>query len=158
SEYDAEGVARQSRALIDSGVLTTYLHNSYTAYKAGVEPTGHASRGGYSSSVSISPSNLQVQPGERPEAELIAEIDDGLYIAYAGIAPNTITGEVSTTADFGFHIEAGELAAPLATTLIGSTGEELLGGIDAVSSDYREEPGLILPSLRIASVQVASEG
>ncbi|MEA3403545.1 MAG: TldD/PmbA family protein, partial [Armatimonadota bacterium] len=79
SEYDAEGVARQSRALIDSGVLTTYLHNSYTAYKAGVEPTGHASRGGYSSSVGIGPSNLQVQPGERPEAELIAEIDDGLY-------------------------------------------------------------------------------
>lgn len=157
-EYDGEGVARTPRALIDEGVLTTYLHDSYTAFKAGVEPTGHAARSGYSSSVGISPSNLQIQPGDRSEAELIAEIDNGLYIAYAGISPNGITGEVSTTADFGFRIENGELTTPLSTTLIGTTGEELLQGIDAVSSDYREEPGLILPSLRIASVQIASEG
>ncbi|MGI5818261.1 MAG: TldD/PmbA family protein [Armatimonadota bacterium] len=158
SEYDGEGVARQPRALIDEGVLTTYLHNSYTAFKAGVEPTGHASRGGYSSSVGISSSNLQIQPGEKTEAELIAEIDDGIYVAYAGISPNAVTGEVSTTLDFGFRIQNGECAAPISTTLIGSTGAELLGNIDAISSDYREEPGLILPSIRITDVQIASEG
>jgi PmbA protein len=158
SEYDGEGVPREPRALIDEGVLTSYLHNSYTAFKAGVEPTGHASRSGYSSSVGIGPSNLQVTPGERTEAELISEIDDGIYVDYAGISPNGVTGEVSTTIDFGFRIEDGELAAPVATTLIGSTGEELLENIDGISSDYREEPGLILPSIRIASVQVASEG
>ena len=158
SEYDGEGVPRQPRALIDTGVLTSYLHNSYTAYKGGVEPTGHASRGGYSSSVGISPSNLQILPGEKTEAELISEIEDGVYAAYAGISPNSVTGEVSTTIDFGFRIQNGELTTPLSTTLIGSTGDELLGGIDAISSDYREEPGLILPSIRIASVQLASEG
>ncbi|MFP4250226.1 MAG: TldD/PmbA family protein [Armatimonadota bacterium] len=158
SEYDGEGVAREPRALIDEGVLTTYLHNSYTAFKEGVEPTGHASRGGYSSSVGISPSNLQIQPGEKTEAELISEIDEGIYVAYAGISPNSVTGEVSTTLDFGFRIEGGECAAPISTTLIGSTGDELLRNIDAVSSDYREEPGLILPSIRITDVQIASEG
>ncbi len=158
SEYDGEGVAREPRALIDAGVLTTYLHNSYTAFKAGVEPTGHASRSGYSSSVGISPSNLQIQPGEKTEAELISEIDDGIFVAYAGLSPNSVTGEVSTTLDFGFRIEDGECTTPISTTLIGSTGEELLGNIDAVSSDYREEPGLILPSLRISDVQIASEG
>lgn len=156
--YDGEGVARRPRALIDDGVLTTYLHNSYTAYKSGVMPTGHASRGGYSSSVGISTSNLQVQPGEHTEAELISEVDNGIYVAYAGLSPNSVTGEVSTTIDFGFRIEGGELTAPISTTLVGSTANELLGGIDAVSSDYRDEPGLIMPSLRIESVQIASEG
>lgn len=155
---DGEGVPTQERTLIDAGVLTTYLHNSYTAFKAGVTPTGHARRGGYTSSVGIGASNLQVQPGVQTEAELIAAIDQGVYIAYAGISPHPVTGEVSTTADFGFRIERGELTTPLSTTLIGSTADELLGGIDAISSDYRSEPGLVMPSLRIAALQVASEG
>ncbi len=155
---DGEGVVTRARTLIDAGVLTTYLHNSYTAFKAGVEPTGHASRGGYGSTVGIGAGNLQVQPGDRTEAELIADLDEGLYIAYASISPDSVTGEVSTTADFGFKIERGEFAAPLSTTLVGSTADELLIGIDALSSDYREEPGFIMPSIRIASVQVASEG
>ncbi|MGD9498005.1 MAG: TldD/PmbA family protein [Armatimonadota bacterium] len=158
SPVDGEGVPTMPRTLIDAGVLTTYLHNSYTAFKAGLAPTGHASRSGYESTVGISASNLQIQPGERTEAELIAQVDEGLYIAHAGLSPNPVTGEVSTTADFGYRIERGELTTPLSTTLIGSTADELLGGIDAISSDYREEPGFIMPSLRIVSVQVASEG
>jgi PmbA protein len=156
--YDGEGVARTPQALIDGGVLTTYLHNSYTAFKAGVQPTGHASRGGYGSSVGVGVSNLQVQPGEKTEAELISEVDNGIYVSYAGISPNSVTGEVSTTLDFGFRIENGECTAPISTTLIGSTGEELLANIDAISSDYREEPGMILPSIRIRDIQIASEG
>ncbi len=155
---DGEGVPTCSRVLIDGGVLTTYLHNSYTAFNAGVPPTGHASRSGYGSGVGIAASNLQIEPGTKTEAELIAEVEEGLYIAHAGLSPNSITGEVSTTADFGFRIERGELTTPLSTTLIGSTADELLHGIDAVSSDYRMEPGFIMPSIRIAAVQVASEG
>ena len=158
SAYDGEGVARTPCALIDAGVLTTYLHNSYTAFKAGVEPTGHASRGGYGSGVGIGMSNQQIQLGDRTEAELISEIDEGIYVAYAGISPSSVTGEVSTTLDFGFRIENGECTSPISTTLIGSTGDELLSNIDAISSDYREEPGLILPSMRITDVQIASEG
>ncbi len=158
SAYDGEGVARTPRALIDGGILTTYLHNSYTAFKAGVQPTGHASRGGYGSSVGVGVSNLQVQPGEKTEAELISEVDNGIYVSYAGISPNSVNGEVSTTLDFGFRIENGECTAPISTTLIGSTGEELLTNIDAISSDYREEPGMILPSIRIRDIQIASEG
>ncbi len=157
SPWDGEGVAKQPRALIENGVLTTYLHNSYTANKAGVSNTAHATRRGYSSSVGIGASNLRVQLGDKTEAELISEVDEGLYLSYAQLAPNSVTGEVSATVDFGFKIENGELTHPLSTTMIGSDAFELLGGIDAISSDYREEPGILLPSLRISSVQVASE-
>jgi PmbA protein len=154
--YDGEGVPKVRRELIENGVLTTYLHNSYTANKAGVANTAHASRGGYSGSVGISTANLQVAPGSRTEAELIAEIDDGLYVAYGGIQPEAASGDISATIDFGFRIENGALTHPVATTMIGSDAFEMLGNIDAVSSDYREEPGIIVPSLRIADIQVAS--
>ncbi len=152
--WDGEGVPKQKRALLSSGVLTTYLHNSYTANKAGVENTGHGARGGYGPGVGIGPSNLLITPGERTEAELIGEIDEGLYVNAAQVQPDPASGDVSVTVDFGFKIENGELAYPVKNTMIGGDIFELLGQIDAVSSDYREEPGSIIPSVRLCAVQI----
>jgi len=152
--WDGEGVPKSKRALLDRGVLTTYLHNSYTANKAGVENTAHAARSGPAPGVGIGPSNLLIQPGERTEAELISEIDEGLYVNSAHVVPDSANGDVSATVDFGFKIENGELAYPVKNTMIGGDIFDLLGQVDAVSSDYREEPGSIVPSVRLSSVQV----
>jgi len=153
--WDGEGVPKRKWVLIDGGVLTTYLHNSYTASKAGVENTAHAQRTGYSGGVGISPSNLLIQPGDRPEKDLIAEIDEGLYINAGGLSPDPVTGDISASVDFGFKIENGELAYPVKNAMIGGHIFEALSRIAAGSSDYREEPGVILPSIRISQIQVA---
>jgi len=58
--------------------------------------------------------------------------------------------------DAGFRIEKGELTYPLKSTMVAGHALEWLRNLDAVSSDYREEPGLILPTVRIPSVRVAS--
>ena len=155
SSHDGEGVAKQDLTLLDAGVLTTLLHNSYTANKAGVPNNAHAARAGYTGGVGIGVSNLQVTPGTVPERELIADIADGLYINYAGLAPDQASGEVSATVDFGFKIINGECAYPVKTAMVGSDAFEMLGAIDAVSSDYREEPGMIIPSLRLHDIQVS---
>lgn len=155
SSHDGEGVAKRDLTLLDHGVLTTFLHNSYTANKAGVPNNAHAVRSGYGGTVGISASNLHLNPGGRTEAELIADIADGLYINYAGLAPDPASGEVSATIDFGFKIINGELAYPVKTAMVGSDAFELLAAIDAVSSDYREEPGMIIPSLRLHDIMVA---
>jgi PmbA protein len=151
---DGEGVPKTPRALIEAGVLTTYLHNSYTANRAKAPNTGHASRTGGSAGVGIGVSNLQMDCGQKTEAELIAELDEGLYITYGGLQPDATTGDISATVDFGFKIEKGQLAYPVATTMIGSDIFEMLRNIDAVSSDYREEPGSITPSLRVRDIMV----
>lgn len=158
ASYDGEGVARRPLTLLDHGVLTTFLHNSYTANKAGVPNNAHAVRGGYSGGVAIGVSNLQVTPGTVPERELIAGISDGLYISYAGLAPDPASGEVSATVDFGFRVIDGECAYPVKAAMVGSEVFEMLGAIDAVSSDYRAEPGMIIPSLRLQDIQVVGAG
>lgn len=155
SSHDGEGVARRTMTLIDQGLLTTFLHNSYTANKAGVENNAHAVRGGYSGTVGIGMSNLQVDRGLRTEKELIGEISDGLYISFASLSPDPASGEVSATVDFGFKIIDGELAYPVKTAMVGGDGLTMLQAIDAVSSDYREEPGTIVPSLRIRDIQIS---
>jgi PmbA protein len=158
SPVDGEGVPKAARKLLDAGVLTTFMHNSYTANKARVANTAHATRGGYSPAVGIGFGNLQVDRGDKTEAELIGEISDGLYIAYGGLQPEGATGDISATVDFGFKIENGKLTYPVATTMVGSDAFEMLGNVDAVSSDYREDPGSIVPSLRVRDIMVVGGG
>lgn len=155
---DGEGVPKVKRALVERGVLTTYLHNSYTANKAEVPDTGHATRRAFGAEVGIGPSNLLVRLGTRPAAELIGEITHGLYICDASLAPDSVTGDLSATVDFGFRIEKGELTSPVEATMIGGNVLDLTSRVDAISSDYRAEPGRQMPTVRLSRVQVSSGG
>lgn len=146
---DAEGVPSQRTMVVEGGVLVTYLHNSYTANKAKEPNTGHGTRGG------ISPTNLVPKLGEKSSQEIIKEVERGLYINQGSLSPNRITGEVSASVDFGFVIENGELVYPVKNTMVGGNFLEMLNNLDAVSSDYRYEPGLILPTVRIVNASVA---
>ena len=151
--HDGEGVRRRRTTVIDCGVLTTYLHNTYTANKAGCRPTGHGTQGG-----GIAATNLQVALGDRPADDLIAETKDGIYVNPGAITPNMTSGDVSSSIDFGYRIDDGRLVHPVVTCLVGGTVWELLDHIDAVSSDCREEPGNVLPTIRIRDILVAGGG
>ena len=43
--HDGEGLATRPNCLIDGGTLRTFLHNSYTARRAGTVSTGSAAAG-----------------------------------------------------------------------------------------------------------------
>lgn len=148
--HDPEGVPSKPLTIVENGVLKSYLYSTYTAGKAGVSPTGHGTRGG-----GASPSNLVPKLGEMTGKEIIKSTREGLYINMGGISPNDVTGDVSSSVDFGMKIENGELAYPVKSTMVGGKFLEMLANIDAISSDYREEPGMIMPTLRIQDVQVA---
>ncbi len=148
--YDSEGAPCAPLVLMENGVLKSYIYGSYTAAKAGVANTGHGTRGSGAST-----SNVVPKLGEITSGEIIAGTKEGIYINMGGINPNGITGDVSSSVDFGFKIENGELAYPVMSTMVGGGFLDMLANIDAVSSDYRSEPGMIMPTVRIEDVQVA---
>src|ERR1700712_798606 len=74
--FDAEGVTVKKFAIIDEGVLTSWLLDSATARELGLTTTGHAQRG-VSSSPSPGASNLHLAAGAMSPADLIADIRDG---------------------------------------------------------------------------------
>ncbi len=158
SAFDGEGFPRCKATLIDSGVLTSYLHNSYTANKAREKNNGHASRSSYNSDVGIGATNLSIKPGAVTEKELISGISDGLYILIGSISPNSVSGQISGTVDYGYRILNGELAYPVQNAMLGGDVFEFLSGIEAVSSDYREERGNIMPSMLAGRVRIAGGG
>jgi PmbA protein len=148
--HDGEGARRKEVKIFDEGRFVAMLHNSYTSNKAKEPNTGHGTRGG-----GISPTNVFVRLGKKTAAELIAEIDEGLYINMGSLAIHSSSGDISTSVDFGYKIEKGRLAYPVANAMVAGHIFGLLKAIDAVSRDYRSEPGTIMPTIRISHLDVA---
>ncbi len=149
---DGDGYPHRAITIVDRGVLQTYLHSNYTAHKSGEANTGHATRTG------ISPTNVRPVLGAKTAAEIIGEVEDGIYVALGRPSPDAASGQISSLVDAGFRIERGELTYPLRNTMVAGHALEVLKAIDAISSDYREEPGMIMPTVRVAQMRVASGG
>src|SRR6202012_2656720 len=110
--FDAEGVKVQKRALVDGGVLTTWLLDSSTARELGLATTGHAHRG-VSSPPSPGPYNLHLEAGEMTPEALIGDIQQGFYVTdLIGSGVNGVTGDYSRGAS-GFWIENGKITYPV---------------------------------------------
>jgi PmbA protein len=80
---------------------------------------------------------MQVTPGSKSQAELIAGIDDGVLIQevsglHSGVNP--ISGDFSTGAS-GMTITKGTIGAPIREFTIGSTLQRMLLDIVAIGND-----------------------
>src|ERR1700687_2092678 len=107
--FDAEGIANRRRALIDKGVLTTWLLDLRSARQLGMQTTGHAARG-TASPPSPAATNISIEPGSISPAELMADIKSGFYVTeLMGMGVNGITGDYSRGAA-GFWVENGQIA------------------------------------------------
>ena len=148
--HDGEGTRRRRLTVIDRGRLVSLLHNSYTAGKACTESTGHGTHSG-----GIGPTNLRPALGERPAAEILREVREGIYLESGELRADPASGDISASIDFGFLIRDGQLVHPVESAMIGGNIFDLLAHLDAVSSDAREEPGALMPPVRIQDVQIA---
>ena len=135
--FDAEGVASKAHTVVENGVFRTFLHNLKTAHKDGVETTGNASKAGYSSSVTVAPSNFYFKPGTLSFDELVAGVGDGVIITevsglHAGANP--VSGDFSLLSK-GYVIKNGKKAHAVEQITVAGNFYELLKNIRALGSD-----------------------
>ena len=153
--FDGEGVAARRLALIDDGVLKTWLLDSATARELGLTTTGHAHRG-TSSSPSPGPTNLHLEPGTITPEQMIAEIEEGFYVVdLIGMGVNMVTGDYSRGAG-GFWIKNGELTFPVSeVTIAGHLGEMFRTLTPANDLEFRY--GTNSPTVRIEGLTIAGQ-
>jgi PmbA protein len=151
--FDAEGVAVKKTAIIDEGVLTTWLLDCATARELGMTTTGHAHRG-VSSSPSPGAYNLHMEPGRATPAELIADIKQGFYVTdLIGSGVNGVTGDYSRGAA-GFWIENGEITYAVSEiTIAGHLFEMFKSMVPANDLTFRY--GVNAPTVRIEGLTIA---
>jgi PmbA protein len=145
--FDAEGVEVKKTAIVDDGVLTTWLMDSATARELGMKTTGHAHRG-VSSSPSPGPYNLHLEPGQVTPEELIADIRQGFYVTdLIGSGVNGVTGDYSRGAS-GFWIENGRITYPVSEVTIAGHLLEMFKSM-SVANDLQFRYGVNAPTVRI---------
>ena len=155
SPFDDEGVANQTRAIVDAGVLTTWLLNTSSAKQLGLATTGHASRG-LAGPPGVATSNLTLQPGERDLAALMGDAGEGLLVTgMFGPSLNPNTGDWSIGVS-GFWFEGGERAFPVTEiTVAGNLIEvypRLVPGSDLEFRGASNAPSVMIPDLAIAGL------
>ncbi len=137
TDLDGEGLAARRNALISDGVLQGFVHNSYSARRMGARSTGNAVRGGFKSTPGVGCLALQLQPGTRDQAALIADVDDGVLVQsvqglHSGVNP--ISGDFSVGAS-GLLIQNGQVGAPIREFTIASTVQRMLLDVAEVGND-----------------------
>ncbi|GEO79950.1 TldD/PmbA family protein [Pararhodospirillum oryzae] len=150
---DAEGLPTRRRSLVDDGTLTTWLLDLRTARVLGLKSTGHASRG-TGAPPSPGASNVWLTPGPLSPAELIAGIDDGLYVTdLFGQGVNGLTGDYSRGAA-GLRIENGVLTTPVNEVTIAGTLQRMFAALTP-ASDLELRHGVDAPTVLVGEMMVA---
>jgi PmbA protein len=151
--FDGEGLGGQRRALVEGGVLTTWLLDGRSARQLGLRSTGHASRS-IGSPPSPGPSNLWLAAGTISPQAMMADIREGLYVTeLIGMGVNQVTGDYSRGAA-GFLIRDGAVAEPVSEiTIAGQLREMLLQLTPADDLEFRR--GTDSPTVRVEGMTLA---
>lgn len=151
--FDGEGLANRRSALVDSGVLTTWLLDLRSARQLELAPTGHASRG-TSGPPSPAATNVYLEAGAVSRQDLLAGIDSGLYVTeMIGMGVNGVTGDYSRGAG-GYWIDKGELAFPVTELTIAGNLKDMFKAITP-ADDLDLRYGIDAPTLRIDGMTIA---
>lgn len=152
--FDDEGVPSRQTVVIDRGVLSNFLLNTYTARKLGMRTTGNAARG-VTGNAGVGHGNFFLQKGERSPEEIVRGIRRGLYVTeLIGQGVNIVTGDYSRGAA-GLWIENGEFAYPVSEITIAANLLQMLMDIEAAGSDLEFRGSVASPTLLIREMTVS---
>ena len=144
--YDSEGVATPSyRAIIEDGVLQSYLLGSYTARKLNLTSTANA--GGVR--------NLSVSNTGQNFTELLQQMKEGLLVTeLIGSGINSVTGDYSRGAA-GFWVENGEIQYPVEEITIAGNLIEMYQNIVAIGNDVDTRGNTECGSIVVENMTIA---
>ena len=156
SPFDDEGVPSRRTAVIEKGVLKSYLLNCYAARKLGMKTTGNAARG-LTGNAGIGHGNLYLEKGAEPPERIIGSVKNGFYVTeLLGFGVNVVTGDYSRGAA-GLWIKDGELAFAVSEVTIAGNLKDMLMGVEAIGSDLEFRGSVAAPTLKIGEMTVGGK-
>lgn len=154
SPFDGEGLPSLRTVVVERGVLSNYLLNTYAARKLGMKSTHNAARG-LAGAPGIGSGNLYLEPGTQTPEEIIGAIPKGFYVtSLMGFGTNLVTGDYSRGAA-GLWIENGELTHAVEEVTVAGNLAEMMRNVSAIGSDLVFRSAIASPTLRIDGMTVA---
>src|ERR1700747_2935253 len=156
SPFDGEGVPTRRTLVIENGMLKSYILNTYTAKKLGLETTANASRG-LAGTPGIGPGNYFLQPGKKTPKQIIDDVKEGLYVTeFLGHGANLVTGDYSRGAS-GLWISGGELTYPVEEITVAGNLKDMFFHISEIANDLEFRGAVASPTIRIDGLTVGGE-
>jgi PmbA protein len=158
ASHDDEGVPHRHNVLVRHGVLRGFFYDLKTAAQSRVASTGNGSRSLFHPP-SPSPTNLVVEAGVTPLAEMLAGVDNGLLVQdVLGLGQgNIISGAFSNPLSLAYKIEKGEIVGRVKNVSIAGNVYELLRDVAAVSRETQwVYSNYCLPHILLSRVNVIS--
>lgn len=147
--FDGEGLPTRPRALVDDGVLTTWLIDQASGRQLGEPPTGHGARGGGTAT-----GNVWIEAGPDMRAALMARHPRALLVTeLIGMGVNPVTGDYSRGAA-GFLVEGGEIVGPVAEVTIAGNLVDMFAQLTP-ADDLEFRRGVDSPTLLVEGMTVA---
>ena len=156
SKCDDEGTVSKKTALVDKGILKSFMYDIYTGNKENVESTSNGYRGSYLTTPMISPSNLVFEFDEMKD---LSEIDKGVLTTsvLGAHTANPISGDFSVEASNAFKIEYGELTDPIDKAMISGNVFEIMKKCEGVKSEIKQKGPFIIPKLLVHDLRVVGQ-
>ncbi|MBN1328918.1 MAG: TldD/PmbA family protein [Candidatus Heimdallarchaeota archaeon] len=110
--FDREGTPHKEYTIIDKGIFSTILYDTFSANNDSVFSTGHA-RSSYRDLPEIAITNLEVKPGRMAVEEMISETKEGILFNRISSSPDPISGDFAAVLKGGRKIKNGEVKETL---------------------------------------------
>lgn len=146
--YDAEGLPRVRRTLIENGVVEAFLLDLSSAFELGLEPTAAAARG-LDTPPHPSASFLEMAPGDEGFESLLAMCEGGVYIdALSEKDGPDASGAFRAPAPAAFLIQKGRPSGWVGgMNLVGNVYDLFGQAVLAVGSDRIASPSACCGSM-----------
>lgn len=147
SRFSAEGLPTEYLVLVENGVLKSWLMGLESARRLGLENAPQI-RGA---------TNLTIEPGILTPDQLIADVQDGLYVTgLMGQGVDTVSGSYSRAAK-GFWIKNGTIdySRPVDNVSVSANLRDMFLNMTAANDLRRLRSNRAVPTLRVDSMSIA---
>jgi TldD protein len=138
---DDEGVAAGRTAIIEKGMLKSFLHNRESAMMFGITSTGNARAFQYTDEPLIRMRNTFIEPGADKLADMIKETKHGYLVKGARNGQADANGEFMFGAEEVYLIEKGEVKELMRGASISGNAFDVLRSVDMVGDEFRYDIG-----------------
>lgn len=160
SPFDDEGVASYKKAVVEKGVLKTYLHSLKSAELMQTASTGNGYKAGYASGVSVHPTNFYIEAGDDSYDDLIKEMDHGIIITelnglHAGLNPISTDFSLQSS---GYLVENGEIVKPVNLFTTAANFLEMMKHVEGIGNDLKFNlSGVGSPSIYFKDIAISGD-
>jgi PmbA protein len=152
--FDAEGLPTRRTIVVERGVLTSYLLDTYSGKRLELASTGNAARS-IGDAPSAAPTNFYLEAGPHSPAAIIASVERGLLVTeLIGFGVNAVTGDYSRGAA-GLWIEHGEIVHPVEEITIAGNLLDMFRDVEMVGNDLEFRGSMAAPMVKIGHMTIA---